>query len=107
MPEGKTRLARLSAIITQLQSKNIVTAKSIAKRHSVSIRTVYRDIRTLEESGIPIITEEGKGYSILEGYNVPPIMFSEEEALALITACLLYTSPSPRDQRGSRMPSSA
>jgi len=52
----------------------------------VSIRTVYRDIRTLEKSGIPIITEEGKGYSISEGYKLPPVMFTEEEANALITA---------------------
>ncbi len=86
MTEGKPRLARLSAIITQLQSKKIVTAKDIADKHGVSIRTVYRDIRTLEKSGIPIITEEGKGYSIMEGYKIPPIMFTEEEAMALITA---------------------
>ena len=49
-------------------------------------RQVYRDIRTLESSGVPIITEEGKGYSIMEGYKIPPVMFTEEEANALITA---------------------
>lgn len=82
----KPRLARLTAIITQLQSKRIVTATGLAKRHSVSIRTIYRDIRTLEKSGIPIITEEGKGYSLMEGYQLPPILFTEAEANALITA---------------------
>ncbi len=86
MAEEKPRLARLTAIITQLQSKKIVTAKDIATKHGVSIRTVYRDIRTLEQSGIPIVTEEGKGYSIMEGYKLPPVMFTEEEANALITA---------------------
>ena len=86
MAEDKPRLARLSAIITELQSKRIVTAKDIATKYKVSIRTVYRDIRTLEKSGVPIITEEGKGYSIMEGYKLPPIMFTEEEAMALITA---------------------
>ena len=86
MAEDKPRLARLTAIITQLQSKRIVTARDIAEKHKVSIRTVYRDIRTLEKSGIPIVTEEGKGYSILEGYKLPPVMFTEEEANALITA---------------------
>jgi len=86
MAEDKPRLARLAAIITQLQSKRIVTARDIANKHNVSIRTVYRDIRTLEQSGIPIITEEGKGYSIMEGYKLPPVMFTEEEAMALITA---------------------
>lgn len=82
----KPRLSRLTAIITQLQSKRIITAKYLAERHNVSIRTIYRDIRTLEKSGIPIITEEGKGYSLMEGYQLPPILFTEDEANALITA---------------------
>ncbi|MEL7424072.1 MAG: effector binding domain-containing protein [Bacteroidota bacterium] len=86
MAKGKPRLTRLAAIATQLQSKRLVTAREIADRHEVSIRTVYRDIRTLEESGIPIVTEEGKGYSIVDGYTLPPVMFTEEEALALVTA---------------------
>ncbi len=81
----KPRLARLTAILTQLQSKRIVTAKQLAERHEVSIRTIYRDIRTLEKSGIPIITEEGKGYAIMEGYHLPPVVFSEDEANALVT----------------------
>lgn len=63
MSESKPRLNRLTAIVTQLQSKRIVTATEIAEKHNVSIRTVYRDITTLEQSGIPIFTEEGKGYS--------------------------------------------
>ncbi|MFS4468214.1 helix-turn-helix transcriptional regulator [Maribacter sp. 2210JD10-5] len=82
----KPRLSRLTAIITQLQSKKIVTAKSLAEKYGVSIRTIYRDIRTLEKSGIPVITEEGKGYSLMEGYQLPPVMFTEKEANALITA---------------------
>lgn len=86
MAEDKPRLARLTAILTQLQSKRIVTAKDIAEKHNVSIRTVYRDIRTLEQSGIPIIVEEGKGYTLLEGYRIAPVMFTEEEANALVTA---------------------
>lgn len=84
MDKEKPRLSRLTAIVTQLQSKRIVTAKEIAEKHNVSIRTVYRDIRTLEKSGIPITTEEGKGYTIVEGYRLPPVMFTEEEANALI-----------------------
>lgn len=84
--EEKPRLSRLTAILTQLQSKRILTAGEIAEKYNVSKRTVYRDIRTLENSGIPIITEEGKGYSIMQGFNLPPIMFTELEANALITA---------------------
>jgi predicted DNA-binding transcriptional regulator YafY len=79
------RLPRLTAIITQLQTKHIVTATSLAQKFNVSVRTIYRDIRSLEASGIPIVTEEGKGYSLMNGYRIPPIMFTESEANALIT----------------------
>jgi predicted DNA-binding transcriptional regulator YafY len=84
--DKKLRLTRLTAILTQLQSKQIVTAREVADKHNVSIRTIYRDIRTLENSGIPIFTEEGKGYSLVDGFNLPPVMFTEQEANALITA---------------------
>lgn len=86
MSESKPRLARLSAILTQLQSRSLVTATSLAKKHDVSLRTIYRDIRTLESSGVPITTVDGKGYTLVEGYHIPPIMFSREEALSLLTA---------------------
>lgn len=86
MSEEKPRIARLTAIIAQLQSSRLVTAREIADRHQVSIRTIYRDIRTLEQSGVPIHTEEGQGYKILDSYRLPPVMFSEEEAYAMITA---------------------
>ncbi|APU10868.1 DNA-binding transcriptional regulator [Cellulophaga lytica] len=86
MEKGKPRLVRLTAIVTQLHSKRIVTATELAAKYKVSIRTIYRDIRTLEQSGIPIYAEEGKGYSLVDGYKLPPVMFTEEEANALITA---------------------
>ena len=87
MPEKeKPRLARLTSIVIQLQSKKLLTGSSLAEKYGVSIRTIYRDIKTLEKSGIPIITEEGKGYSLMQGYQLPPVMFSEKEAYALITA---------------------
>ncbi len=84
--QDTTRLSRLTAILTQLQSKRLLTATILAEKFSVSVRTIYRDIRTLEKAGVPIITEEGKGYSIMEGYRVPPVMFTEAQANALITA---------------------
>lgn len=101
----KPRLSRLTAILTQLQSKRIVTAKYLADKHDVSIRTIYRDIRTLEMSGIPIVTEEGKGYSIMEGYHLPPVVFTEDEANALITVEQLLTKN--KDQSLSENVSSA
>jgi len=81
-----SRLVRITKIATMLQSKRMVTATEIAEKFDVSVRTVYRDIRALENSGIPITTVEGKGYTLMEGYSLPPLMFSEEEANALITA---------------------
>jgi len=82
----KPRLARLTAILTQLQAKRLTTATDLAKKHGVSVRTIYRDIRTLERSGVPIVTEDGKGYTLIEGYHLPPVSFTEAEANALITA---------------------
>ncbi len=80
------RIDRLSAIIIQLQSRRTVRARDIADRYNISLRTVYRDISSLEEAGIPIIGEAGIGYSLQEGYRLPPVMFTREEATALITA---------------------
>jgi len=80
------RLTRLTAILTQLQSKRLVTASALAAKFSVSKRTIYRDIKALEQTGVPIYAEEGKGYKVMDGYRIPPIMFSESEANALITA---------------------
>lgn len=79
-------LSRLLAILTILKSKKLVTGSELAKKFEVSVRTIYRDIKKLEGSGVPIISIEGKGYSILEGYNIAPIMFDEKEVSALITA---------------------
>lgn len=80
------RLSRLTAILTQLQTKKIVTATELAARFSVSVRTIYRDIRALEQAGVPVVTEEGKGYSLMEHYSLPPVMFTESQANALILA---------------------
>ncbi len=86
MSADKPRLARLTAILIQLQANRLVTARDLAEKHQVSIRTIYRDIKTLEQSGVPIITEEGKGYTMMDGYSLPPVMFTEEEANALLVA---------------------
>ncbi|MDC7998404.1 helix-turn-helix transcriptional regulator [Gilvibacter sediminis] len=80
------RLTRITAVLIQLQSKRIVTAKEIAERFEVSLRTVYRDIKTLQDAGVPIGSENGVGYFIVDGYKLPPISLTEEEANALITS---------------------
>lgn len=80
------RLNRIAAILIKLQSQRVVRAQDIADTFSISLRTVYRDIRTLEAAGIPIVSEAGVGYSIMKGYFLPPVMFSHDEAVALMTA---------------------
>ena len=79
-------LSRLLSILTMLKSKRIITGTELAQRFEVSLRTIYRDIKKLEESGVPIITIEGRGYSIMDHYVVAPIMFDEMEVNSLITA---------------------
>ncbi len=80
------QLSRLISILTLLKSKRLLTATEVSERFDVSIRTVYRDMRKLEEAGVPISTIEGKGYSLVEGYTVAPVQFTEQQANALITA---------------------
>jgi predicted DNA-binding transcriptional regulator YafY len=80
------RTDRLQAIITRLQTKKVITAQEIADEFEISLRTVYRDIRALEEAGIPIGAEAGVGYFLDESYHLPPVMFTTEEASALLVA---------------------
>ncbi len=80
------RFDRTVAILIQLQSRRIVKAQEIADRFQVSLRTIYRDIRALEAAGIPLISEAGVGYSIMEGYRLPPVMFTREEAGSFVAA---------------------
>ena len=86
------RIDRLAAILIQLQSRPLVKAKDIAEKSSISLRTVYRDIKALEEAGVPIIGEAGTGYRLMEGYKLPPVMFNLDEATALLTASKLVQS---------------
>ncbi|MCR6722437.1 MAG: HTH domain-containing protein [Chitinophagaceae bacterium] len=78
------RVDRLHAILVHLQSKKRVTAQEIADRFELSLRTVYRDIKALDEAGVPIIGEAGIGYSVMEGYRLPPILFTKRRSIVFI-----------------------
>lgn len=78
------RIDRLFGILTLLQSKKFVPAERIAEKFKISVRTVYRDIKALGESGIPISFEQYKGYFVVQGYFLPPVSFSTEEANAFL-----------------------
>ena len=86
------RIDRLAAILIQLQSRPLVKAQDIAEKFSISLRTVYRDVKALEEAGVPVIGEAGTGYRLMEGYKLPPVMFNLYEATALLTASKLVQS---------------
>ncbi|HEX2609330.1 MAG TPA: YafY family protein, partial [Flavisolibacter sp.] len=78
------RIDRLFGILTLLQSRKFVPAEKIAEKFHISVRTVYRDIKALCEQGIPISFEPSKGYFVVQGYFLPPVSFSSEEAGALL-----------------------
>jgi len=80
------RVERLSAILTLLQGKRVIKADEIAERFNISIRTVYRDIRAIEASGVPVCGEAGVGYYLDRDYTLPPIRLSSDEALAMLIA---------------------
>ena len=84
--ETVKKFDRIVSILIQLQSKRIVKTQELADRFEVSLRTIYRDIRTLEASGVPIYSEAGTGYSLMDGYRVPPVMFTQEEAASFVAA---------------------
>ncbi|RUS46668.1 YafY family protein [Cohnella sp. AR92] len=75
---------RLLAIVLELQGRHAVRAEDLAARFEISVRTVYRDIQALSEAGVPITGTTGKGYSLMEGYFLPPIRFTIEEAVTLL-----------------------
>lgn len=78
------RIDRLMGILTMLQSKKYLLAERIAEKFSISTRTVYRDVKALIEIGVPVSFETGRGYFIVQGYFLPPVSFTNEEANALL-----------------------
>lgn len=95
------RIDRLTAILIQLQSKKIVKAEEIAERFEISLRTVYRDVKALMEGGVPIGSEAGKGYFIVDGYHLPPVMFTQDEASAMTMAGKLVERMTDQSVRGA------
>lgn len=82
------RIDRLFGITTLLQGRKYTSAEQLAEQFGISVRTVYRDIRALGEQGIPISFEVGRGYFLVQGFFLPPVSFSAEEANALLLESL-------------------
>ncbi len=79
------RADRLFDIIEYLRrNKRVVTAAELAETLEVSVRTIYRDVADLQASRVPVEGEAGLGYMLRSGYELPPLMFSEDEIEALV-----------------------
>ena len=80
------RADRLFQIVQLIRGRRLSTAAYLAQRLEVSERTVYRDIADLQLQGVPIEGEAGVGYRLGPGFNLPPLMFSVDEARALVAS---------------------
>ena len=85
------RIDRLFAILLSLQHKRRVRAQDLARQFEVSKRTIYRDLSALNQMGIPIAAMAGEGFELVEGFYLPPLMFKEDEAVALSLGLRLLT----------------
>lgn len=78
------RADRLFQIVQHLRGGRLVTARMLGERLEVSERTIYRDIADLQSTGVPIDGEAGVGYLMREGFDLPPLMFTRDEIVALV-----------------------
>lgn len=100
------RTDRLVAMVLFLQGRRVVRASELARHFEVTERTVYRDIAALGEAGVPITGEAGVGYCLMKGYQLPPVMFTAEEAAALFVGGELvkqFTDASLQTPMGSAL----
>ena len=86
------RADRLFQVIQVLRRKHVVTAAMLARDLEVSERTIYRDIRDLVISGVPIDGEAGVGYTLRRGFDLPPLMFTSDELAALVLGARVVAS---------------
>ena len=80
------RADRLFQIVQLIRGRRLTTAAHLAQRLEVSLRTVYRDIADLQHQGVPIEGEAGVGYRLGAGFDLPPLMFTHDEARALVAS---------------------
>ena len=78
------RADRLFQIVQLIRGRRLTTAKWLAQRLEVSERTVYRDVADLQYQGVPIEGEAGVGYRLRAGFDLPPLIFTPQEAQALV-----------------------
>jgi len=95
------RADRLFQIVQNLHTTRRVTAKKLADILEVSERTIYRDMQDLTLSGIPITGEAGQGYCLLKGFQLPPLMFTEQEIEALLIGAKMVRAWTDKELAGA------
>ena len=78
------RTDRLMGILLELQARGELRAEDLAATFEVSVRTIYRDVEALSETGVPVAATPGKGYRLMDGYFLPPVSFTADEAALLL-----------------------
>lgn len=78
------RADRLFQIVQHMRGGRLVTAQLLSEWLEVSERTIYRDIADLQSTGVPIDGEAGVGYILRQGFDLPPLMFTRDEIVALV-----------------------
>jgi len=86
------RADRLFQIVQYLRGGRLVTAAQLAERLELSERTIYRDIADLKSTGVPIDGEAGVGYILRSGFDLPPLMFTNDEITALVAGARMVRS---------------
>ncbi len=86
------RADRLFQIVQFLRSGRLLTAAKLAERLEVSERTIYRDIADLQSTGVPIDGAAGIGYIMRHGFDLPPLMFTRDEIVALVAGIRMVKS---------------
>ena len=83
------RADRLFQLVQLLRGRRRSTAAFLAQRMDVSLRTIYRDVADLQLQGVPVEGEAGVGYRLGTGFDLPPMMFSKDEARSLVASVRL------------------
>ncbi len=96
------RADRLFQIVQHLRGGRLVTARQLAERLEVSERTIYRDISDLQSTGVPIDGEAGVGYILRQGFELPPLMFTRDEIVALVAGRASSAPGAVSPWRGAR-----
>ncbi|BBP90043.1 hypothetical protein BsIDN1_36610 [Bacillus safensis] len=88
------KIDRILSIVMLLISKKKIQAKDLAELHEVSVRTIYRDIETINQAGIPIVTTQGAGggISLVDDYRLEKKLFTDDDIELILTALESMTS---------------